>query len=33
MKDDEEVFDEENDREVKELAEMLNGVKENRNQG
>jgi hypothetical protein len=31
MKDDEEVFDEENDREVKELAEMLNGVKENRN--
>ena len=33
MKDEEEVFDEENDREVKELAEMLNGVKENRNQG
>jgi hypothetical protein len=31
MKDEEEVFDEENDREVKELAEMLNGVKENRN--
>jgi hypothetical protein len=31
MKDDEEVVDEENDREVKELAEMLNGVKENRN--
>ena len=31
MKDNEEVFDEENDREVKELAEMLNGVKENRN--
>jgi hypothetical protein len=31
MKDNEEVFDEENDREVKELAEMLNGVKKNRN--